>query len=189
MPIIGDVQGDVAELSNGAQHFESGKVDGLGRIVPRLLGGNVDDDRALLFFFQFDEYDLAGIVGRFCLPRSLRFLGNSIFRVLASGRGGVGDQFRTARQPNAELIESAAEAANGQAGVAANAATIDGDVNGADSVENGGNGSCFGVGGLPGQAELTGQAGDIDASAIWFRLFRCHRAAVGASLGDWRIYC
>ena len=51
LPIIGHAEGDIAELANGPQHFESGEFDRLGCVVARLLGGEVDDDRTLLFFF------------------------------------------------------------------------------------------------------------------------------------------
>ena len=71
LPVVGHVEGDVAVLANGAEHFEAGDLDGLGLIVARLLGRQIDDDRALLFFFQFDEDDLARVVGRFGCAQEL----------------------------------------------------------------------------------------------------------------------
>ena len=66
----------------------------------------------------------------------MRFFGNPIFRVLAFC---VRDQFCPGRQSDPELIESAAEAADGKAGVVADAAAIDGDVNCAHRIEDGSN--------------------------------------------------
>ena len=51
LPVVGHVESDVAVLANGAEYFEAGDLDGLGRIVARLLGRQVDDHGALLFFF------------------------------------------------------------------------------------------------------------------------------------------
>ena len=90
LPVVGHVEGDIAVLANGAQHFEPGELDGLRLIVARLLGRQVDDDRTLLFFFQFDENDLARGFGRFCCVRELG--GSSVIRYFGSWLPAAADR-------------------------------------------------------------------------------------------------
>ena len=166
LPVVGDVDRDVAELTDRPEHVEAGELHRalLGRQAERLLGGEVDLDWTKLLLCEFDGDDLRGRTRRSCcLVHRDAVAGRSRAEIVRA----LLNQLGAGRQSDAKPIEAAAIAAYRQMRIGANAVAVDRDRNRAGGTEHGGQLAPLARGGAPGQAKVAGQAvGDQPRAAV-----------------------